>query len=139
MEASDRDTPQDWLLSDGEKPPLLSELVERIDEAVAIARSSEKAVDAVGETAIEAAVRAREAAAQARRAAQGAHEAAASAERAAERMTEERRQVRLHLPPPPPSEDPSLRGFSDRADRLVTRLKALQRVPLRPGGRSRVG
>jgi septal ring factor EnvC (AmiA/AmiB activator) len=138
MEASERDTPQDWLLSDEAKPPLLSELVERIDEAVAVARASEKAIDAVGETAIEAAVRAREAAAQARRAAQGAHEAAASAERAAERMTEDRRQIRLDSPPPP-SDDPSLRGFSDRADRLVTRLKALQRVPLRPGGRSRVG
>jgi hypothetical protein len=112
MDAVERDDTQDWLLPEGSAPPLLSELEERIDEALIIAKASEKAVMAVGDAALDAAQ-------QARRAAELAERASAAALRA--------------NPPEPerPSEDAALRGFSERADRVMARLRALER-PLTP-------
>ena len=55
MEATERDSTQDWLIPEGSAPPLLSELGQRIDEALVIARSSEKAVVEVGAAALDAA------------------------------------------------------------------------------------
>lgn len=107
MEASERDSTQDWLLPEAAAPPLLSELEGRIDEALTIARSSEKAVVAVGEMALDAAEQARR--------------AADIAERASKAALASRPAV-----PEPPVEDAALRGFSERADRVVARLRALQ-------------
>lgn len=116
MEASERDDTQDWLLPEGAAPPLLSELEERIDEALIVAKASEKAVMAVGEAALDAAE-------QARRAADLAERATAAALSVVPAETE----VRLPAASP---EDDALRSFSERADRLVERLRALERLPL---------
>jgi protein-disulfide isomerase len=110
MEGAERDSTQDWLLPEGAAPPLLSELEGRIDEALIIAKASEKAVMAVGDAALDAA--------------QQARRAAEAAERAAE--------AALSATPPTPSptpgapyEDVALRNFSERADRVVARLRAV--------------
>jgi hypothetical protein len=117
MEGTERDRTQDWLLPEGTAPPLLSELEQRIDEALVIAKASEKAVVVVGDAALDAAQ-------QARRAAELAERATAAA---------------LSIVPPvpeKPSEDAALRSFSERADRVVARLRALERRPRqrRPAG-----
>jgi hypothetical protein len=106
MEGAERDDTQDWLLPESAAPPLLSELEGRIDEALIIARASEKAVMAVGDAALDAAEQARRAAEMAARAAEAALAAS---------------------PPPPevPYEDVALRNFSARADRVVARLRAV--------------
>lgn len=138
MEGGERDTTQDWLIGEGAAPPLLGELVERIDDALRIARSSEEAVRTVGESAAEAAIeaasRARDAVEQAMRAAEHARRSAELAERASSTMLETRRRTVLPRTQP---EDESLRSFSDRADRVVARLRALQRIPLRSPDRPR--
>jgi hypothetical protein len=106
MEGAERDNTQDWLLPEAAAPPLLSELEQRIDEALVIARASERAVMAVGDAALDAAQ-------QARRAADLAERASA---------------VALSAQPPAPglwSEDAALRSFSERADRVVARLRAV--------------
>jgi hypothetical protein len=113
MEGAERDTTQDWLLPEGSAPPLLSELEERIDEALIIAKASEKAVMAVGDSALDAAEQARRAADMAERAADAALAASSVG------------------PPGPrsaadvPYEDAALRSFSERADRVVARLRAV--------------
>ncbi|HEY5052046.1 MAG TPA: hypothetical protein VII45_01410 [Solirubrobacterales bacterium] len=112
MEGSDRDSTQDWLLPEEALPPLLSELELRIDEAVATARASEAAVITVGASA-------REAATQARRAADVAERAAATALDVQKRSET----------PAPPRQDENMRRFSDRADRVVRRLRQLERLP----------
>jgi hypothetical protein len=113
MEASERDSTQDWLLPGDSAPPLLSELEGRIDEALTIARASEKAVVAVGEMALDAADQARRAADIAER----VSTAALNAQPAS---------------PEVPVEDVALRRFSERADRVLARLRALERRPRRP-------
>lgn len=119
MEAAERDSTQDWLLPEGSGPPLLSELEQRIDEAVTIARSSEKAVIAVGDAALDAAQQARRAAEMAERAsaaALGATEAAPVAAPAARSADD----AAIEL-----LEDAALRSFSERADRVAARLRAM--------------
>jgi 3-deoxy-D-arabino-heptulosonate 7-phosphate (DAHP) synthase len=117
MEGAERDNTQDWMLPTGAVPPLLSELEERIDEALIVAKASEKAVMAVGDAALDAAE-------QARRAADLAERATAAVLNGA-----------LALPaaeplPRQPPEDAALRSFSERADRVVARLQALERLSL---------
>ncbi len=124
MEAAERDSTQDWLLPEAAAPPLLGELELRIDEALVIARASEAAVRLVGETAIDAARQARRAAELAER----ASESALSASRAvAASPPVGSRRPDAEAPPG----DASLRGFSERADRVVARLQALERLPAR--------
>lgn len=118
MEAAERDDTQDWLLPEGSGPLLLSELEERIDEALIVAKASEKAVMAVGDAALDAAE-------QARRAADLAERATAAVLSAVPAQPE------TQLPASP--EDDALRSFSERADRLVARLRALERLPLPTG------
>jgi len=113
MEGSERDRTEDWLLPAEKAPPLLGELELRIDEALTIARASEEAVTLVGAAAIDAAK-------QAVRAAELAERASAAALDAS----------RAAFAGPP--EDASLRSFSERADRVVARLRALERLPGRP-------
>jgi len=117
MEGAARDDTQDWLLPESAAPPLLAELEQRIDEALIVAKASEKAVMAVGDAALDAAQ-------QARRAADLAERASAAA---------------LAAQPPEPavapaSADPveeAMRSFSERADRVMARLRALERRPRR--------
>ena len=121
MEGSDRDSTQDWLLSEGARPPLLSELEARIEEAVVTARASEAAVMAVGAAAIEAAEQARHAAELAERASAamlGGGFGAGPDEDRAEPPT-------AATPAAATVEDESLRGFTERADRIAERLREL--------------
>ena len=113
MEAAERDSTRDWELPDDARPPLVSELVARIDEAVATARSSEAAVMSVGAAAIDAAE-------QAKRAADLAERASAMLGRTEGAKPPRRERA---------EGDDSLRDFSARADRLAARLKQLQKTP----------
>lgn len=122
MGAGKRDNTQDWLLPEGSRPPLVGELVRRIDEALATARASEAAVMTVGAAALNAAE-------QARRAAELAERASAAALEARGRVTAT--PVREAPADQGAGEvEDSLSSFSERADRLVARLRQLQRVPL---------
>jgi hypothetical protein len=117
MEASARDSTRDWLLPGQSRPPLVGELEDRIDEALATARASEAAVMTVGAAALDAAEQARRAAELAERAS-----AAMLADRA---RSAGRPPTPLRPAPRPGPEDDSLRAFSARADRVVARLRQL--------------
>lgn len=126
MDAAARDSTQDWVLPEHARPPLIGELQRRIDEALATARASEEAVMTVGAAAIDAAE-------QARRAAELAERASVAALDAEGRMAS----IAVAKVPESPQEsvddspvDDSLSDFSERADRLVARLRQLQRIPL---------
>ena len=110
MEGAERDNTQDWLLPESAAPPLLSELEGRIDEALVIAKASEKAAIAIGDAALDAAQQARRAAEMAERASQAALSATP---------------VVAAAPAAVPYEDVALRSFSERADRVVARLRAV--------------
>lgn len=131
METSERDTTQDWLLSDEAMPPLLSELEERIEEAVESAHAAEDSAKAAEEEAHAVGVAALNAARQATKAAETAERAAEAAERASNSAFDASQAAAAG-----PPEDTSLRSFSERADRVVARLRALERLPRRPLGAS---
>lgn len=109
---------QDWRLPQADRPPLIGELVERIDEALATARASEAAVMTVGAAALDAAEQARH--------------AAELAERASAAMNS--------TPAPVASGSASgfargsgegaMESFTARADHVAERLHRLQRAPL---------
>lgn len=113
MSDQERDSTEAWTLPGRSRPPLLGELVERIDEALATARASEAAVMTVGAAALDAAE-------QARRAAELAERASAA--------------LNGHGAPggsrPRLLGDASMDDFSARADRVAERLQRLQRLPL---------
>jgi len=118
--ASERDSTQDWLLPDVALPPTIGELERRIEDAVTIAHASEAAVITVGGAALEAAKQ--------------ANRAAEIAERASAVVLEVQRRVTRSVSPlggDTVPEDRSLRGFTERADRVVARLRALERFPVR--------
>lgn len=125
MAAATGDSTEDWLLPERSRPPLIGELERRVELALTMARASEAAVVTVGAAAISAAE-------QAERAAGLAEKASATALEAQDRIAA----MTLVPAPPPPAEpgrseqDDSLSEFSARADRLVARLRQLQRVPL---------
>jgi len=104
---------EEWRLPERSRPPLLGELVGRIDEALATARASEAAVMTVGAAALDAAK-------QAKRAAELAERASAA----------------MHRSRPVPSsatvrrDSGAMDDFSARADRVAERLSRLQRLPL---------
>jgi hypothetical protein len=120
MEGSSGDATQDWLLPEQARPPLIGELERRVSVAMATARASEEAVMTVGAAAIDAAE-------QARRAAELAEQASAAALDAQGRVAS---LAQLSGSPAQEREDESLTDFSERADRLVARLRQLQRIPL---------
>jgi hypothetical protein len=107
------DSVEDWSLPEHSRPPLLGELVERIDEALATARASEAAVMTVGAAALDAAE-------QARRAADLAERASAAMQGGNAAATPRR----------PRRDDAAMDDFSARADRVAERLRRLQRLPL---------
>jgi len=119
MEAPERDETKDWLLPDVALPPTIGELERRIEEAVSTAHASEAAVMTVGAAALEAASQ--------------AHRAADIAERASivaldvQKGAREASPVEVNARP----EDKRLRSFTERADRVVARLRALERLPAR--------
>ena len=121
MDAAARDSTEDWLLPGHARPPLVGELEQRIDLALAIARASEAAVTTVGAAALDAAEQARRAAELAERASAVALDARGRVESVA---------VAPAKTPQPEPLDESLSSFSERADRLVERLRGLQRIPL---------
>jgi hypothetical protein len=112
MSDDERKGAEDWRLPERSRPPLIGELVERIDEALATARASEAAVMTVGAAAIDAAE-------QARRAADLAERASAAMHRNGPPR-----------PSPAPPESGAMDDFSARADRVAERLRRLQRLPL---------
>lgn len=112
MSDHERDRVESWRLPERSRPPLLGELVERIDEALAIARASEAAVMTVGAAALDAADQARRAADLA------ATASAAVAGKGTPRPG-----------PSSPGSDP-MDDFTARADRVAERLHRLQRLPL---------
>jgi hypothetical protein len=128
MGAAARDTTQDWLLPEHSRPPLIGELEQRIEQALVTARASEAAVMSVGAAALDAAEQARRAAELAERAsvaAVDAQERVASFELGLESAAEPEPEVGAEA-----GEDEGLGNFSERADRLVARLRQLQRIPL---------
>jgi len=103
---------ESWVLPERSRPPLLGELVERIDEAIATARSSEAAVMTVGAAALDAAEQARRAAELAVRASN------ALGGRGGRPLAQ------------PAPDDGAMGDFTARADRVAERLQRLQRLPL---------
>ena len=120
-----REGAEDWTLSRRARPPLLGELVERIDEALATARASEAAVMTVGAAALDAAE-------QAKRAAELAERASAAVAAPRPDLSQSRSPAR----PGPSAAASSANGpaemddFTARADQLAERLSRLQRMPL---------
>ncbi|MBK5220911.1 MAG: hypothetical protein JJE35_14200 [Thermoleophilia bacterium] len=127
MEDQERDTTQDWLLAAEQRAPTLAQLEQRIDHALAVARASEAAALEIGTAALDAAQQARRAAELAERASAGVPAAAAPA------LVEDR----VGSPgggdaarePEPDLEFDSLRQFTERADRVAARLRAMAPVP----------
>jgi hypothetical protein len=112
VNAYERDNVEGWRLGEGARPPLLGELVARIDEAVAIARASEAAVMTVGAAALDAAEQARH--------------AAGLAERASAAIGGNGVAIPIVSRP----ESSSMGDFTARADRVAERLRRLQQLPI---------
>jgi hypothetical protein len=143
MEGAERDSTQDWLLPESKAPPRFDELELRVDEALAIARSSEAAVNVIGEAALDAAKQARRAAElaesasavalDASRAVAGAGGQAAgfpAAEVTGSPEIERSGSSDVQAPPTVGAtaaldEDEALRRFIERADRVAARLQAV--------------
>jgi hypothetical protein len=115
---------EDWALPERSRPPLLGELVERIDEALATARASEAAVMTVGAAALDAAEQAKRAAELAERA------SAAVAGRPAPSHDRSPPGQPSPLDATVPVRSGDMDDFTARADQLAERLSRLQRVPL---------
>ena len=119
MSEDARASAEDWTLPRHARPPLLGELVERIDEAMATARASEAAVMTVGAAALDAAEQAKRAAELAERAsraigASGGEAGNGTPDGAAT----------------PAEDEVGMGDFNTRADRVAERLRRLQRLPL---------
>ncbi|HWM62357.1 MAG TPA: hypothetical protein VNP96_00015 [Solirubrobacterales bacterium] len=127
MAQHERDSTQDWQLPEHSRPPLIGELVERIDEALATARASEAAVMTVGAAALDAAEQARRAADLAEKASAAMLDRGPRSRRASESAGNRSRLLRAE-----PGDD-SLRDFKARADRVSARLRELERLPIAAG------
>lgn len=124
MDGTARDSTEDWLLPEQARPPLIGELAARVEEALATARASEAAVTSVGAAALDAADQARRAAELAERASVAAVSAQGMVSSAVSAAP-----VRAGGGSGEPART-GLDDFSERADRLVERLRRLQRLPL---------
>jgi hypothetical protein len=120
MPEVERDNTQDWLVPAAARPATMHELEQRVDVALATARSAEAAALEIGAAAFDAADQARRAAEFAERAVTGeATPRALPAENGSAEPPIGRRnggEVR----------DERLRLFSERADRVMVRLRALE-------------
>ena len=145
----ERDQTADWLLAPEARPSSLSELEVRIDHALAVARSSERAALEIGAAAIDAAEQARRAAELAETASLAAQSAGAAPRNGAgaavaEPVVEtappepdvavaERPEPADPLPVAPQPAVDALAHFTERADRVIERLRALERLPAASG------
>lgn len=118
MSERERESAEDWTLPERSRPPLLGELVERIDEALAVARASEAAVMTVGAAALDAAE-------QAKRAAVLAERASAAMNRGQQVIT-----AAPERGVPAATGEGGMESFSARADRVAERLQRLQQMSL---------
>jgi hypothetical protein len=136
MSEAMRDSTEEWLIPASSRPPLIGELVQKVDEALAIARASEAAVSVVGDAALEAA----ELAGRAAELAESSSAIALEASRSAAELRRSDRTAPIGGPGPAPptggpapepaadagpAEDPALRAFVERADRITARLRAV--------------
>lgn len=138
MATAERDGTGDWVLPAESRPPTLAQLEQRIDHALAVARSSETAALEIGAAAIEAAEQARRAAELAERASVTAAGAATPPPQSGRESAgppaggngvEATATVEVEPAPEPASEFDSLRHFTERADRVAARLRAMAPVP----------
>jgi hypothetical protein len=113
MSERERDSVEDWILPERSRPPLLGELVERIDEALATSRAAEAAVMTVGAAALDAA--------------EQAHRAADLAARASAAMEGN---DAPRTPAPEQLYSDPMDEFTARADRVAERLRRVQGLPL---------
>lgn len=122
MDSGGRDSTDDWRLPARSLPPTIAELEARIDEATAIARSSEAAAIRVGAAAIESAE-------QAKRAADLALKASEAASRVADNAAAVGGAVNgiAGKADPVAHEDERLVRFRRRADLLGARFAQLSR------------
>lgn len=119
MPEAERDSTQDWLLPAAARPATMHELEQRVDVALAVARSAEAAAVEIGAAAFDAAEQAQRAAEFAERAAGGAVAPLVPPDdNGAEPVV-----VEIGVEP-----DERLRLFSERADRVMIRLRALEPV-----------
>ena len=122
MAEGQRDNTDDWLPPPGARPPTVAELEQRIDVALAVARASESAALEIGEAALDAAEQARRAAELAERASERASARAAGGGGASEgAATGSRPRVAVIAE----NADAGLEQFTERADRVLERLRAL--------------
>ncbi len=119
MAEAERDSTQDWLLPAERRLPSVFELEQRIDIALAVARASEAVALEIGAAAIDSAEQARRAADLAERASASANAGAGPENGAVTAVAT--------------VEDP-LHHFSERADRVLARLRAIERLPRRTHG-----
>jgi hypothetical protein len=145
MEASERDSTQDWEIPRGHGPLLIAEIEEKVDAAITIARASEQGVKEIGEAALDAARQARRAAEMAAAASLSAAEArdavggvrlpdgdAAAAKQSSPAGVDVSSAAGAAIPSPPLTGEARLRRFSERCDRVSARLRALERRPGAP-------
>lgn len=125
MHEHDADSAKSWALPAESRPPLVGELVERIDDALATARSAESAAIEIGAAALEEAEEARRIAGLAAQGAAAAPVRSPGAPGGRPRSGA----VIVDGAPQVGASDP-LEGFSARADRVAERLERLRRIPL---------
>ncbi len=127
MADAERDSTQDWLVPEAARPVTMLELQQRVDVALAVARSAEAAALEIGAAAFDAAEQAHRAADLAERAAGvagGAGPVGSGAEAAGAANGAEPAAAADGASRP----DDSLQKFSHRADRVMDRLRALEPV-----------
>jgi hypothetical protein len=125
MAETQRDSTEDWLPPPEARPPTVAQLEQRIDVALAVARASEAAALEIGAAALDAAD-------QARRAADLAERASARIDGNGAATAPPSPTVPGDAPAAPREElvwpgngDSTLALFSERADRVVARLRAV--------------
>jgi hypothetical protein len=134
MPEAERDSTQDWLLPAAARPATMHELEQRVDVALAVARSAEAAAVEIGAAAFDAAKQAQRAAESAERAVGGkvvplvptVGSVAEPAVVEPEAVGDEAQSPRA--PGEAAGHDERLRLFSERADRVMIRLRALEPV-----------
>ncbi len=118
MAESERDSTGEWLLPEARRPPTVAEIEQRVDYAIAVARSAESAAFEIGVAAIDAAEQACRAAELAERASAAAFATNPEAGPGTEVGN---------------GDDDALRHFIERTDRVLTRLQAIGRLQQRVG------
>ncbi len=127
MPEAQRDDTQDWLLPAAARPVTMLELEQRVDVALAIAKSAEATAVEIGAAAFDAADQARRAAEVAERAVGLNPSAPAPAPNGDD--VEAGLEAEAETEGDDGAADEWLRQFSARADRVMVRLRALEPAP----------